>query len=138
MFVNSLTVAALLTHALWGCYGHQALGCSHLGESAPVAVTTPTCCNYDHDHPCGQPAENESPAGPCQCDLACHGGCVTLPPQKTQIDFAPVGVWINWMADVPTALSRDAGVNSSRERGQPPTAVEPPVPLHLLHQSILV
>lgn len=130
-FVTSLTAAALLTHALVGCYGHHALTCSR----CEATVASASCCDHEHDH--GTPAESHSPAGPCKCSLT-WAGCVTLPPQKTEFDAAPLAAWFDLIAADQTSNGPLLGSRSGWERGEELSAHQPPLRLHLLHQALLI
>ena len=130
-FVTNLTAAALLTHALVGCYGHHPLSCLQCENVATVAASP--CCHHDHD----APAESQSPAEPCECLLTCHG-CVTLPPQKTQIDAAPIAATFDLAVVDQMADGQLFGAFSGWERREIHSAHQPPLRLHLLHQSLLI
>jgi hypothetical protein len=69
--------------------------------------------------------------------LSCHGGCVSLPPQKTEIDAAPSAAWSEFVADPATPDQFMVAV-SDWQRGHIPRAHQPPIRLHLLHQMLLI
>jgi hypothetical protein len=130
--VTRLTAAALLTHALVGCYGHHALSCVQCENVPMVALSSATCCDH------GSPAEEHPPSIPCKCMLSCHGGCVSLPPQKTHIDAAPPAAWFDFVVVDQTAVGQHFGSFFDWERGKIQFAHQPPLRLHLLYQSLLI
>jgi hypothetical protein len=64
--ISSLTIFAVLMHALLGCHAHHA----HAAEAAhpaEAALVTAHCCSHSHDQ---QPSEShEEPCDEEQCDL---------------------------------------------------------------------
>lgn len=128
--LSSLTAAALLAHAIVGCYGHHALACF---ECEQVEVTL-SCCDHDH----GSPAENHSPELPCDCVLTCVGSCVTLPPQKTHLDVAALDVSLDMVAAEPVIAGNLVALAANCDCEPWYVAHQPPVGLHLLHQSLLI
>lgn len=128
--LSSLTAAALLAHAIVGCYGHHALACSQCEQVEATVV----CCDHDH----GLPDGSHSSELPCECAFACDGSCVTLPPQKTQLDVASLDVSLEMVVVEPVAAGQLFCLAASGACEPRCNPHQPPLGLHLLHQSLLI
>jgi hypothetical protein len=125
--------AVLLLHAALGCCWHHAHKCDGC-ETASVESSADHCehagCHEQHGSGCHQ---NPSP---CKCRVECQGVCTFLPPGKVLIDLVPLVSSL----DVTNVAFRGGDLSSARYAawsGCCPN-LEPPLRLHLLHQSLLI
>lgn len=131
----SISMACLLflqTVSGW-CWQHprECMPCAT--RSAEIAQPI-QCCS----HGCGD-EEKQKPDAPGKCDLECHGVCTYLLPEKTQIDSSTELVSWDVIAVAMTASTDFARVFTSHwEHAFEPGGVEPPLPLYLTHQALLI
>ena len=87
------------------------------------------CCKHRHE------SESKLPQKPCKGHGECQGICTYLVPQKVQIDspqaFAPFDL---------VAIVADTQIASAArwELACCQIEIEPPLRLHLLHQTLLI
>jgi hypothetical protein len=75
---------------------------------------------------------NEPPDEPCRCRLECHGTCVYVPPQKTQIDAPLTAAFVDAVQALqPLLLDR-------HDTTCPGHFSDAPLRVHLLHQILLI
>jgi hypothetical protein len=132
--VTSSTAAMLLVHALIGCGWQHGRHCPQCDTSAAMAVQSTTCC--DHEHGTSEPSSPTS--APCNCRFECQRLCISLPPQKTHVDVSQLTMPFGFVATDCSAMSDPLASPASWERASERSTAEPPLALHLLHQSLLI
>lgn len=108
---------------------HAVLGCSW--ERAPSRLAAAGSCCRDRD--CDE--HQGSPQQPLKCRGECGGICSYLPPQRTLFDAFALDVSLARQVEAAsvnfiTAATTFAPFGQSR--------YGPPLPLHLLHQRLLI
>jgi hypothetical protein len=139
MIVSIVTAAMLLVHALVGCC------CGHHESYAGICESTTQfeslscgCCHHDHVS-CHDEHEHGRAPAPCKCKLECKATCIFLPPEKSHLDDGQTNHCSDVVADARPAVTIQATTGcSSWGVMRLARAWEPPLRLHLLHQSILV
>src|ERR1700741_2834957 len=105
-FVSNLTAAMLIVHALVGCcrHHHHLAAC---GEEVEVcdtfSVDSCQCCHHDHAAK-GQDGEDhrdDGPAKPCGCKVECRSLCISLPPERNQVNAGQMLPSFDFMAVAP-------------------------------------
>jgi len=131
--VSSLMVALLAIQTVFGCCWHHSHWHLH-GHSSLAREAEPVkCCQHHH-----QESESQPSPEPCNHHDECRGLSAYLLPQKVQID-ASHSVPAFDMATSVASLAEDqiacpflwGDVGCSH-------AIEPPLRLHLLHQTLLI
>ena len=132
-FVSKLMAALLVAQAVSGWCCHRPCHCLD-GEFAEAMAAVEDCdharCYHDHD----RVAFNAAPH--CQCH-ECQGFCTYVTSAKSQVarsvsDFGSV------LATATVDLSHPQLTLAEAARSGEPIQLEPPVRLHLLHQSLLI
>ena len=133
--VSSILMASLLfIQAVSGWCWHPAREGTGLDNSVAPIESTVRCCDRD----CEDAREGEPSQDPCKCRLECSGVCTFLPPEKTLIDAPQLVAGFDHLSVFPAlAESQDVSANWTRVV-HGPSELEPPLRLHLLHQSLLI
>jgi hypothetical protein len=126
---NSLASVLLLLAAVGSCWrcAHDCPRC----DRAELAACSSSCC--EHCAHAGQ-----KPQAPCPCQVVCQRVGVYLPSQRTHVD-AP-SQWLPF-GDVPAAAtfaSSPLATSPSLDGLFDALAGKPALPLHLLHQQLLI
>ena len=129
------SMAALLgIHAFFGCCWHHAHRCEQCPPSATQVAQQPKCCHHHQ----GTDEKQNGKKTPCKCFLECYGVCAFLPSQKVQLDSPELIVPLDSVAVLPAFSDMQLLAASPWEVSRGPTAVSPPLRLHLLHQILLI
>ena len=130
---SSLLAAWMFVLAVSGWCCRPPFACAQT-DSAPSASRAAECCKR-----CGREGHRESePTAPCKGQSECHGICVYLPVQKTQLDTKPVLASFDFIATVPALGDSQIAAALSWEQICDPLRFEPPLRLHLVHQVLLI
>ena len=132
--VTTMTAIVLFVHALVGCGGHTLHACAECHESATPAVHALTCCDHDH----GTPSPSSPSTPPCGCQFECHKLCVSLPPQKTQLDDSQQWWSVELLVTDGPSIGSQFDAGGAWEILRRHSIAEPPLALHLLHQILLI
>ncbi len=128
-FISNAMAAWLVILAVSGWCHSTSDGVSDSSKPNVVA-----CCKHC-DHQTGK--ENQ-PAAPRQPRTDCHGVCIYLPVQESQVDSTPVLLPFDFAAIIPSLEGSQVAAALSWERSCDPMQSEPPLRLHLLHQIMLI
>lgn len=132
---SSFLMAGLLTiQAVSGWCWHPARDCTGLETSTVPAAWTVKCCDGD----CEGAHEGEPSQDPCECRLECSGICTFVPPEKTQIDAPQLAVCFDHLAVCPALADSQAVSTNWTQVTYGASELEPPLRLHLLHQTLLI
>ncbi len=125
--------ALLLIQAVSGSCWQPTRACIGL-ETARGVASTHSCCETG----CEDEGEGNSTEGPCGCDLECSGICTYLGSEKIDFDSAQLIVAFAH-ALVQSALADSQSVPTNWTQILCGTSeIEPPLRLHLLHQTLLI
>jgi len=127
---STLMSACLLAHAMLGCCWHHGHECAAQEAVAQADV----CCEH---HCC--PADHESPAEgsqPCDCRIECGNSCVYLPLEKTIVDGSAIAFDFVAINNVIKNSQCSKSIILNVAGGFADLA--PPLPLHLLHQILVI
>lgn len=129
---TSLMAGLLFIHTVFGCCWHHAHSYGECQHALAEASQPVKCCKHDHE------SESKLPQKPCKGHAECQGVCTYLVPQKVQIDFPQVIAPFDLVA-IPSVLT-DAQIAAAArwELACCHTEIEPPLRLHLLHQTLLI
>lgn len=131
---STLTASVLLLHALVGCGWHAADACHRCHASQATAWHAADCCGHEHD----ASVPNRPASLPCECHFQCHRTCISLPPQKIDVGDSHQALVVAFaLADVPALGPQLVAASHCSPAGRRAHA-EPPLGLHLLHQSLLI
>jgi hypothetical protein len=131
--VASLMVAVLAAQTVFGCCWHHAHWHLHGDRSLARAAPPVKCCQH-HQHE----SESQPPQEPCHNHDQCQGLSTFLLPQKVQIDASQCVASLDLPVIIPDQANGQVGSMFSWEVVGCSHTIEPPVRLHLLHQTLLI
>lgn len=129
--LSSLMAALLFVYAAFGCCWHHAPS-TRCYEGLAQASQPVKCCKHHHD------SDNKLPQNPCKSHGECQGVCTYIVPQKVQIDSAHVLAPLDLVASVSVLTDAQIAPAARWELARFQVDLEPPLRLHLLHQSLLI
>jgi hypothetical protein len=134
VFITLATAIALLWHALVGCCGHH----PH-PEFSTAGMTAALPCDHDSEHCTDHAAAshgNHHRKSPCEKHACNHGVCQCVAPTNGDVHVSlakPVLVAIS-----STPASMEVGKPASQNYAILRLHDPPPLPLHLVYQSLLI
>lgn len=132
--LSSLMAALLGIHAFFGCCWHHGHRCAECTPSATQVAQPAKCCHHHQ----GTDEKQHGKQTPCKCFLECHGVCIYVPSQKVQLDSPELIVPLDFVAVLTAFSDMQQASTAPWEISRGPTAVSPPLRLHLLHQILLI
>lgn len=132
IYLHSLLAGATLVQALSGwCHQHGA-ECAQC-DSRPVAVIRAMCCQ----HHGGDSQLIRQAQLPCECGVRCHGFCIFVTTAKAQLDV-PRESSLDFACPLAATMKSCAACSVYFDDGFDLVACQPPLRIHLLHQSLLI
>jgi hypothetical protein len=131
--VSSLMVAVLAVQTVFGCCWHHAHWHLHCNRSRVEAAAPVKCCHHHQHESPGQPSPE-----PCQNHDECQGLSVFLLPQKLQIEASHCITAFDIAAIVPSLADGQVATGFFGADVACSSSIEPPLRLHLLHQTLLI